>query len=148
MLDLVKVDAKLKMRMTAGRNGVIASKVGPVGAFSLQYELHRSGSSLEEVIDPRSGTYDLGGWELIPERENRGETVDIAHQPTSDYTRAIHRLAPGSSTITMWVYPDGFQLYRTLRDELHAQGFMVAARPMPETMTIRGSPSGSLSAGQ
>jgi hypothetical protein len=48
----------------------------------------------------------------------------------------------------MWVYADGFPLYRRLRDELHARGFLVAARPLPEGMTIKGSPSGSLSAGQ
>ena len=125
-----------------------APVIGPVGAFSMRYELHRASGSLEELIEPRSGTYDLGAWELVAERDNRGETSDIAHQPTSEYTRAVHRLSPGSATITMWVYPDGFTLYRTLRDELHAQGYLVAARPMPEGMTIRGSPSGSLSAGQ
>ncbi len=48
----------------------------------------------------------------------------------------------------MWIYPDGFALYRRLRDDLHARGFTVAARPLPDNMTIRGSPSGSLSAGQ
>ncbi len=149
MLELIKLDAKVKMRLSSGRNGVIASKIGPVGAFSLNYELQRSGGGLEDLLDSRGGgTYDLAGWELIPERENRGETLEIAHQPTSEYTRSIHRLSPSSATITMWVYPDGFKLYRALRDELHSLGFTVAARPMPETMTIRGSPSGSHSAGQ
>ncbi len=148
MLELIKVDARMKMRMGNGRNGVIASTVGPVGAFSLRYELQRAMGSLEDLIDPRAGTYDLGAWELVAERENRGETYEVAHQQTSEYGRAVRRLSPSSTTITMWVYPDGFKLYRKLRDELHAQGFLVAARPMPEPMTIRGSPSGSLSAGQ
>jgi hypothetical protein len=48
----------------------------------------------------------------------------------------------------MWVYPSGFETFRRLRDQLHAQGYMVAARPLPEGVPVRGSPSGSLSAGQ
>lgn len=148
LLELIKLDAKVKMRIGSGRNGVISSSVGPVGSFSLRYELVRASNSLEELIDPRSGTYDLVAWELVPERENRGEPLEIAHQATSEYSRAIRRLSPTSATITMWVYPDGFSVYRTLRDELHSQGFMVAGRPMPEAMPIRGSPTGSLSAGQ
>jgi hypothetical protein len=48
----------------------------------------------------------------------------------------------------MWIYPDGFELFRKLRDDLHARGFMVAARPLPDGMSIRASPAGSQSAGQ
>ena len=48
----------------------------------------------------------------------------------------------------MWVYPDGFALYRKLRDDLHERGYTVSARPLPEGMAIRGSPAGSVSAGQ
>jgi hypothetical protein len=51
-------------------------------------------------------------------------------------------------TITLWVYPDSFTLYRRLRDELVTRGFSVAARPLPTGMTIRGSPMGTQSAAQ
>jgi hypothetical protein len=84
----------------------------------------------------------------VPEFEGRGETYEQAKSPSSDFSRAINRLNPARATITMWIYPDGFVLYRKLRDELHAQGYLVAARPLPAGMAIRGSPAGSISAGQ
>ncbi len=48
----------------------------------------------------------------------------------------------------MWIYPDGFPLYRKLMESLHARVFLVAARPLPEGTAIRGIPSGSASAAQ
>ena len=68
--------------------------------------------------------------------------------PASVYGRITHRINPSTATITLWIYPDGYPLYRRLRDDLHARGFLVAARPLPAGMSIRGSPGGSLSAGQ
>ena len=50
--------------------------------------------------------------------------------------------------MTLWVYPDSFTLFRKLREDLQARGYLVAARPLPDGMAIRGSPAGSLSAGQ
>ncbi len=100
------------------------------------------------MVDSRESSYNLLGWEVIPEGNNRGETYEATRSPSSNYARAINRLSPGRDTITMWIYPDGFPLYRKLRDDLHARGFLVAARPLPEGTAIRGSPVGSVSAGQ
>jgi hypothetical protein len=100
------------------------------------------------MMDSRETSYNLLGWEIIPEGSNRGDTYEATRSPTSTYGRAINRLSPGRDTITMWIYPDGFALYRKLRDDLHARGFLVAARPLPDGTAIRGSPVGSLSAGQ
>ncbi len=103
---------------------------------------------IDELLERHGLSYDLRGWELIPEFEGRGETYEATLKPISDYARAISRLNPARATITMWIYPDGFALFRKLRDNLHERGFLVAARPLPEGMAIRGSPGGSLSAGQ
>jgi hypothetical protein len=148
LIKLVKADAQLRVRLADGMR-VIESRVGPVGAFSMDYVLRRSvPRGMEDLIERRGVSFDLRGWELTPEYEGRGETYEKANQSFSEYARAINRLSPERSTITMWVYPDGFPLYRKLRDDLHARGFLVAARPLPEGMTIKGSPAGSLSAGQ
>ena len=146
---MVKTDARIRLR-AGGNRGRLAAKVGPVGSFSLRYEMGRNlPDSIAEMIDPRETTYNLLGWEVVPEGPNRGETLrghPVRTPPSSP--GPIHRLSPGRDTITMWIYPDGFALYRRLRDDLHAQGFLVAARPLPEGTAIRGSPVGSLSAGQ
>jgi hypothetical protein len=148
LLERVKIDAQLRIRMNEG-NRPISSTIGPVGAFSLRYELGRSiADAVGDLVEMRKPTYTLRSWELVPEFDGRGETFDAAFRPASEFARTINRLSPSHATITMWVYPDGFALYRKLRDELHTRGFVVAARPLPANLPIRGSPAGSLSAGQ
>ena len=148
LMTLVKADAQLRIRLSDGAR-LVDSKVGPVGAFSLQYVLGRSGPvGLGDLIERRGVSYDLRGWEVVPEFEGRGEAYEQSRHAVSEYARAISRLNPSKATVTLWVYPDGFALYRRLRENLQSRGFMVAARPLPDGMAIRGSPSGSLSAGQ
>ncbi|MHC5538752.1 hypothetical protein ACYOEI_11060, partial [Singulisphaera rosea] len=147
LIALVKADAQVRTRLADSR--IIDSEVGPVGAYSLKYILARAmPNGIEELMERRGVSYDLRGWEILPEFEGRGETYEAARRPISEFSRVLNRLSPNHSTITMWVYPDGFALFRKLRDDLHERGFTVAARPLPEGMAIRGSPSGSLSAGQ
>jgi hypothetical protein len=152
LVEKVKADAQLQLRMS-GSSGLyrpIRSTVGPVGAFSLKYELGTTGAT--SLSGMRRGgvevSFGLRGWELIPTRETRGETWETALQPVSDFRRALNTVEPSSTTITLWVYPDSFALYHEIRDALYASGFTVAGRPLPASMPIRGSPEGSMSAAQ
>ena len=147
LLELAKSDAQVRIRMS-DRSGLITSQVGPVRSFSLAYVLGRANAGIDELIERQSIRFDLKGWELVPESEQRGETYEATRNPISEYTRAVNRLTPGRSVVTFWVYPDSFPLYRRLREELVSRGFSVAGRPLPEGMTIRGSPMGSVSAAQ
>lgn len=150
LIALVKADAQLRIRLSEGAR-LVDNQVGPVGAFSMRYILGRSlPSGLDELVERRgiALSYDLRGWEIIPEFEGRGEEFETTRRPFSEFARAINRLNPARSTVTLWVYPDGFALFRKLRDDLQSRGFLVAARPLPDGMSIRGSPAGSLSAGQ
>jgi hypothetical protein len=49
------------------------------------------------------------------------------------------------ATVTLWCYPDSFDAYRTIREELHRLGIPTACRPMPEGAPIGGSTEGSKS---
>ncbi len=148
LVDMVKTDARLRLR-SGGQRSRLGATVGPVGSFSLRYEMGRAlPDALADVLEMRETSYNLLGWELIPDGPNRGEPFEMTRSASSTYARAINRLSPGRDTITMWIYPDSFALYRQLRDDLQAQGFLVAARPLPEGTAIRGSPVGSVSAGQ
>jgi len=148
LVDMVKTDARLRLR-AGGTRGRLGATVGPVGSFSLRYQMGRSlPDALAEVLDSRDASYNLLGWEIIPDGPNRGEPFETTRASSSTFARAIARLTPGRDTITMWIYPDGFALYRKLRDDLHTRGFLVAARPLPEGTSIKGSPVGSVSAGQ
>jgi hypothetical protein len=148
LLELTKADAQVRIRMS-DRTPAISNKVGPVGSFSLEYELIKSvPGSVEELLERKSLRYDLRAWEVVPEFESRGETYEATKNPISEFSRAINRINPDRGTITFWVYPDSFTLYRRLHDELVDRGFSVAARPLPEGMAIRGSPLGTQSAAQ
>ncbi len=148
LLSLVKADAMIRIRLSENSR-TVDSRVGPVGPFSMEYSMGRSmPSSLEDMMERRRISYDLRGWEIVPEFEARGETFEKTRQPFSEFAQSINRLNPIKSTITLWVYPDSFPLFRMLRDDLQTRGFLVAARPLPDGMAIRGSPAGSLSAGQ
>jgi hypothetical protein len=149
LLDLTRDDARIRIRM-ADRLGGISAKVGPIGAFSMAYELVPAlASNIEDLIERRNiRRFDLKGWELIPESENRGETYEATRNPISEFTRAVNRINPSRATITLWVYPDSFGLFRRIRNDLTERGFSVAARPLPEGLAIRGSPLGTQSAAQ
>jgi hypothetical protein len=149
LLDRTRADAQVRIRMS-DRFGGVSAKVGPVGSFSLAYELVPSSpSTVEELIERRNiRRFDLKGWELVPEFENRGETYQATQNPVSEFTRAVNRISPSHATITLWVYPDSFGLYRRIRDDLVERGFSIAARPLPEGLAIRGSPLGTQSAAQ
>ena len=144
LLAQVKVDARIQLRRSEGRAVALNGHVGPIGAFGMTYQLGRTG----DPFDVMGASFGLQSWEVIPEIDLRGETYETAIRPISDFARAVGRLNRERATITLWTYSDSFGLYRKLRDYLHAQGFQVAARPMPEGMPIRGSLAGTVSAGQ
>lgn len=146
LMDEVRLDARVQLRM-AGRIRPIGGRVGPVGDFAIEYEMTPDGLEMG-MGSASSVSYSLSGWEIVPSQDLRGETLRQATQPASDFSRALSALQPDYDTITLWVYPNGFALYRQVRDLLHQQGFLVAARPLPDGTPIRGSPSGSVSAGQ
>ena len=143
LVEMVKTDARLRLRAGGQRGRLGGDGRARSAPFSLRYELGRTlPDALADMIDTRESSYNLLGWEIVPEGNNRGEPYEATRSASSTYARAINRLSPGRDTITMWIYPDGFALYRKLRDDLHARGFLVAARPLPEGTAIRGSPVG------
>ena len=148
LMELTRADAQIRVRMS-DRSPAVSNKVGPVGAFSLEYELVRAvPGSMEELIERKNIRYELSGWELVPESGVRGESYESTRNPLSEFSRTISLLSPERSTITLWVYPDSFTLFRQIRNDLTEHGFTIAARPLPEAMTIRGSPMGTQSAAQ
>jgi hypothetical protein len=149
LVELVKTDAKIRMRVGGIRGRPLSATVGPIGSFALKYEIGlMMADGGDGVLDTTSIGYGLRGWELVPVSDDRGETLEQVVRPGSAYANAVFKLVPGKTSVTFWVYPDGFALYRRLRDDLHERGYLVAARPLPEGLSIQASPSGSASAAQ
>ena len=123
--------------------------IGPVQGFSMQYLVRvDSLSGLEEMRTGHGGyRISLSHWDIVPEPETKGETEDVALRKGSKFYQSILGAAP-DTTLTFWVYPDSFHIYRQLQKFTHDHGFSVAGRPLPPGIPISGSPNGSKSASQ
>jgi hypothetical protein len=130
----------------------VSDVAGPVGAFQLHYTVQRQRGLLDGAgLGPNAhGSFQAGlsGWQLEPLPGPRGETEAQALKPGSDFRQVADVLDPHQHTVTFWVYPDSFGLYRRLRDYLYERDIVVAGRPLPEGTAISASRQGSASRGQ
>jgi hypothetical protein len=124
--------------------------IGPVGGFRMRYTLGRRSFSEEEFRSTgHAGTIiKLTHFELIPLSNELGETMNEAFADGSDFLRQLGQAKPGRTTITLWIYPDAFDLFRRIRQELYQRQFAIAGRPLPDNQLIAGSPEGSRSAAE
>lgn len=127
----------------------VADSVGPVENFRLHYTLER------REAPPEKSRYSMGSrsyvhaeFKIEPTDDKLGEPVRLALEQGSDFRRELRKYLPGRVTVTVWVYPDGFDAFRQIRKELYRMGYSVAARPLPPGELIGGSPEGSKSAAQ
>ncbi|HEV2971419.1 MAG TPA: hypothetical protein VGY55_15700 [Pirellulales bacterium] len=116
--------------------------IGPYAGFEMLYAV--------AIKSAGTGRVELGFREIqiVPVAGEPGETLSDALRPTSEFRRRLAEHDPSQSTATIWVYPDGFADFRTIREELYRLGFATAARPLPLGMNITGSDHGSHSAAQ
>jgi hypothetical protein len=132
----------------------VEDTAGPVGPFRLRYALERERGVVDAVTgqggpDPGAGFHcGLSGWEVEPVTPERGETAEAALAPNSEFRQVADVIDPQQTTVTFWVYPDSFPLYRRLRDYLYQRDVIVAGRPLPEGTPIASSRHGTRSRGQ
>jgi hypothetical protein len=113
--------------------------VGPVQDFSLDYVI-------EVKIDQSRGQVLVRSreWVVRPAGQGIGETAAQALAAQSGFRRVLSGITP-DTTVTLWCYPDSFEQYRTVREELHRLGIPTACRPLPEGAPIGGSTEGTKS---
>ena len=121
--------------------------VGPVAGFQMTYVVERKESSALSLRGTSTISINFTGWKVEPDTTYVGETAAQALRSDSRFVTAL-RLAERGTALTFWVYPDSFELYQQLEGFAHAEGFRVAARPLPFGVPIAGSPQGSRSASQ
>jgi hypothetical protein len=122
----------------------------PVGPYRLRYLVARERSSLDAGAVPTAGSfrYGLVAWEVEPITPQRGETLEQALRDKSAFRQMTDHLDANVTTVTFWVYPDSFELFRRLRDHLYERGHDVAGRPLPTGAPIAASRNGTASRGQ
>jgi hypothetical protein len=149
LLALFQSQAKRQVYKLAD-DSEFTDTVGPVEGFRLRYTLERYDMSPELVRQTgHGGSFArLQRWTLVPTSNDLGEPVRLALQEGSEFRQALAKILPGRTTITIWVYPDGFDAFRQIRKELYRLNYTIAARPLPPGTPISGSPEGSKSAAQ
>jgi len=116
----------------------------------MRYVVERQAlSAMEQLRNGGSGGFRVGvtKWEIESNDDVPSENQEAALQVNSHLFQALNDIGTGS-TLTFWVYPDSFELYRSLQKHAHSLGFQVAGRPLPFGVPIAGSPAGTRSAGQ
>jgi hypothetical protein len=130
----------------------VSDRVGPVGAYRLLYVLERERGSMDALGGlpdaNASFRYGLSGWELEPISPFRGETLEAALAPNSEFRQIADRIDPHYATVTFWIDGASFGMYRQLRDYLYAREIDVAGRPLPDGAPIASSRRGTISRGQ
>lgn len=120
-----------------------------LNGFGAKYILRRA----EVHVQTKVGVATQGHIELekiyfVDAEPNLGQPLVAALQPGSEFRSRLAGFKPQQATVTVWVYPDSFDEYRTLKAELFKLGYLTAARPMPANHPIGGSPDGNRSAAE
>lgn len=125
------------------------------GAFKLRYTIEREKTGIEmatpnSLPDDRSNfRFALTGWVLESLDPDRGETLEQALKPDSEFMKIINSLDHNQTAVTFCVYPDSFGIYRRVRDLIHEKQIVVAGRPLnfdaPIAMSVK---KGTASRGQ
>jgi hypothetical protein len=116
--------------------------VGPTQGFSLDYVIEAQVDRARGQVFVRSRE-----WVVRPKQNALGESLEQALAAGSAFRSKLARLTP-ETTVTLWCYPDSFETFRGLREELHRMGIPTAGRPLPEGAPIGGSADGSKSVAQ
>jgi hypothetical protein len=128
----------------------VTDVVGPIGPFQLRYTLERERDAFPADVPDAHGSYRYGlsAWYVEPVTEVRGETLEQALKPGSEFRQIADGLDPQYAAVTFWVYPDSFPMYRQLRDYLYERNLVVAGRPLPAGAKIASTRHGTASRGQ
>ena len=117
--------------------------------FGAKYILHRAEVQMQTKVGVATqGLVELEKLWLIDAEPNLGQPLAVALAPNSEFRSRLAAHKPQQTTVTVWVYPDSFDDFRTLKAELFQLGYLTAARPMPATHPIGGSPDGSRSSAE
>ncbi len=123
--------------------------VGPVRGYIARYRMDKNRAMVARGGQVQMATrIQLVGMSVEPLDEPHGQPIQQVLANRSELDIELAGRNPGSTTITVWVYPDSFAAFRQLKEHLYARGFATAARPLPMDHLISGGPDGSRSNAQ
>lgn len=136
LIEMLKQQIPLAAQRQSSRNK-LEDKLGPVGGFIMTYRM---------AAIP--GGFELDRFELDMTPAAPTETIDEALQATSRLMTTMAGRNPRETVVTVWVYPESFDDFRRIKTTLFSEGFLCAARPLPDGIRVGASPQGSRSSAQ
>ena len=137
LLELMKGEWKDEARKLQHAENTWGA-VGPIENFQLNYLL----TSFDDLSQESRFGVRFAGFELQCVRQNVGEPIEVALAPGSSFGKQLARLIPAKTTVSLWVYPDGFDHLMKVREWLRSEGFQSASWPLDHGKPISGGPSG------
>ena len=120
-----------------------------IAGFGARYILRRNDVQMQTRVGVASQSrVELEKIYFVDADENLGVPLAEALQPGSEFKSRIGEHKPQNTTVTVWVYPDSFDEFRTLKADLFQLGYLTAGRPLPDGHPIGGSPDGSRSSAE
>jgi len=148
LIDTLKAQVQSSVARNSQRQK-IEDTLGPIDGFLMRYRLNsRAGVMSDGRVAAMGKMVELDKFELEPTPDILSESVADALGPRGRLRAELGASKSQQTTVTVWVYPDSFGSFRTLKERLFAEGFLCAARPLPANMRIGASPRGSSSAAQ
>jgi len=148
LVDSLKSEVRARVKRGM-RNDHVASKLDPIDGFVMSYSLvSKRGLVSNGGSTAMAQMIELDKFELEPGPDIFRESLDQCLGMNGRLRIELSAYSPRETTVTAWVYPDSFETFRQLKELLFVQGFMTAARPLPEGIRIGASPRGSQSTAQ
>lgn len=136
LIGVLKQQIPLAASRQASRK-TLEDTLGPVGGFIMKYRMMAV-----------TGGFELDRFELESVEAGNSESLEAACAPSGRLRLELASRDPAETVVTVWVYPDSFEDFRELKIRLFQEGFLTAARPLPEGVRIGASPRGSRSSAQ
>ncbi len=145
-IEMLKADFPKRAQQLADQPQAVCS-LPVVSGFSGIYLIRRYDVDVQtKIAVARQVRVGLDRFYFKQVEPNLGETIEQALQQGSQFRSRLANVK--GATATLWVYPDSFEEFRTVKQELFRLGFLTAGRPLPAGYPIGGAPDGSRSSGQ
>ncbi len=142
LLEQMKAEWKYKAEKL-GQDPSTVEMIGPIENFRMEYELVAESPDPNLPLDPNRGMIvRFNKFLITPMEANPGEPLATALNEGSQFRQRLSRLAPGKTTISIWVYPESYESLLTLRTWLREQGYQTACWPLEAGRPITGGPNG------
>ncbi len=140
LLGLMKDEWRFKAEQRLTQLDHTVETVGPLDGFRLQYQLTAAENGPPGARQGRSISFDR--FRVIPQPNQPSETVAVALAEGSRFQNILSRHEARRTTVSIWLYPDGFSDHRTIKTWLHENGYQMASWPLEFGRHIAGGPNG------